>query len=519
MAKISVNGKELEVETGKNLVDACEENGIPIPHYCYHPGLSIAGQCRMCYVEQEGNPKLQIACNMKCSDGLKVITNSTKVVDASKWSLEFHLVNHPIDCPICDQAGECGLQEYYMKHGKYVSDMHEHKVNKEKAVDLGDHIVLDKERCILCSRCVRFTAEVSKTKEFGIFNRGDRSVIGTVDDKPLTGNYQLNTVDVCPVGALTSKDFRFEQRVWFLDQTESVCHGCSQGCNIYVHHKKGRHIYRLKPRYNKDVNSYWMCDVGRYTYKESNYDRRLSHAKLAGVDLPHAEAIQMWASDLKALIATERTDEVGVFLTPHQTNEELSSIFEAFHGHLKVKKFFSEDVDALVKTDKAVDDFLYRSDPYPNSRGFLTAVQKSGLKLGSITDLEAAIKKNALSHLIFILPEGKRIVEKLRKLAEHVSPSHFVVVLTPQRSAQELFASSLALPTFSHYEKEGSVVNAKGLTQKLSSNFKMFKESNSIQDILGQLTMNARGQNKSKEEAEAYVVRETRKQVVSFRNH
>ena len=303
MAKVKINGKDFEVPTGKNLVDAAEDLGIEIPHYCYHPGLSIAGQCRMCYVEQPGNAKLQIACNMKCSDGMEVITDSPKVKDAVKWSLEFHLINHPIDCPICDQAGECGLQNYYMEVGKYSSEMREHKQNKQKVVDLGDKIVLDKERCILCGRCVRFTQEISKTSELGIYNRGDRSVIGTVNDAPMTDNYQVNTVDICPVGALTSKDFRFEQRVWFLKETDSVCNGCSAGCNLQTHHKSGKHIYRLKPRYNAEVNEYWMCDDGRPTYKTANYDQRLTAAKLGGVELPTNEAVTTWMNDLRTLIA------------------------------------------------------------------------------------------------------------------------------------------------------------------------------------------------------------------------
>jgi NADH-quinone oxidoreductase subunit G len=375
MAKVTINGKEIEVPNGQNLLDACETAAVDVPRYCYHPGLSIAGACRMCMVEIEGQPKLQIGCNIKCTDGLKIVTNSEKVKNAVKWSLEYHLINHPIDCPICDQAGECGLQDYYMKHGKYVSEMHEQKVNKPKVVDLGDHIVLDKERCILCARCVRFTAEVAKTNEFGIFNRGDRSTIGTVEDRPLTGNYQLNNVDICPVGALTSKDFRFEQRVWFLEESHSVCSGCSKGCNVNVDHKKGKHIYRLKPRYNAQVNEWWMCDKGRYTYKDSNFDRRLTTAKLGGVDLPYDEAISAWASDLRVLVATERMNEIGVWITPHHTNEELSAIFSTFAGELKVSKFYSEDVESLVKKDTAVDGFLLRSDPYPNSRGFLAAAQ------------------------------------------------------------------------------------------------------------------------------------------------
>ena len=482
--KITLNGKEVEVEAGTNLVDAAESNGVDIPHYCYHPGLSVAGQCRMCYVEQEGNPKLQIACNMKCSDGLKVVTNTPKVQDAVKWSLEFHLVNHPIDCPICDQAGECGLQEYYMKHGKYKSEMFEEKENKPKVVDLGDHVMLDKERCILCSRCVRFTREVSKTDELAIYNRGDRSVIGTVGDHPLSGNYQINTVDICPVGALTSKDFRFEQRVWFLEETESICSGCSKGCNVEVHHKKGKHIYRLKPRYNADVNSYWMCDKGRYTYKDSNFDRRLTHARLGGIDMPFEEAISTWAADLKVLNATERTEEIGVWLTPHQTNEELSTIIDTFSSKFKSTKFFSENVESLVQQDKQVDEILLRQDTYPNSKGFLKIIKEKKIKLGSAEDFVKAVEKESISHLVIVCPEGEKQLPFMGRLAQVIKPSHFVVLLTPQEAASDLFPTSLCIPTLSHYEKTGTVTNHADLVQCMAGGFKMFKESNPIQDIL-----------------------------------
>ncbi len=487
MAKVTINGKEFEVAAGKNLVDACVENGIEIAHYCYHPGLSIAGQCRMCYVEQEGSPKLQIACNTKCSDGLKVTTNSDRVKDAVKWSLEFHLINHPIDCPICDQAGECGLQEYYMKHGKYKSDMHEEKELKPKVIDLGDKVVLDKERCILCSRCVRFTREVSKTNDFGIFNRGDRSVIGTVDDQALKGNYQVNTVDICPVGALTSKDFRFEQRVWFLETTDSVCSGCSKGCNTSTHHKKGKHIYRLKPRYNEQVNQWWMCDEGRLTYKDSNFDRRHTHSKLGGVDLPYEEAIQAWAADTRVLVGTERTEEIGVWITPHQTNEELAAVVEMFSNTLKTTKFFSEDIEKIVAEDKVTDGFLKRSDPYPNSKGFLKTFKDRKIKVGGIDDLVKALEKEVITHLVVISPEGERQLVALQKIARALKPSHFISVLTPQKAAVDTFPQSLSLPTLSHYEKAGTVTNHADLTQKLKGDFKMFKEARSLIEILKDL--------------------------------
>lgn len=487
MAKVTINGKEFDVEKGKNLIDAAKENGVEIPHYCYHPGLSIAGQCRMCMVEIEGNPKLQIGCNIQCQDGMKVVTDSEKVKVAVKANLEFHLINHPIDCPICDQAGECGLQEYYMKHGRYVSEMEEHKVLKKKAVDLGDHIVLDKERCILCSRCVRYTREVAKTSEFAIYNRGDRSTIGTFNDAPLTGNYQVNNVDICPVGAITSKDFRFEQRVWFLDTSDSVCSGCSKGCNVKVDHKKGKHIYRLKPRFNEAVNQHWMCDKGRYTYKDSNFDRRLTHAKLAGVELPYDEAIQTWAIDLRALTATERTDEIGVWITPHHTQEELETLLKVFAQSMKISKFYGEDVEKIISEDTAVDGFLLRADPYPNSRGFSKLMNSHKIKTRSTEELVQSLQKGTLAHLILVVPEGERFLPMLHKISLALRPDTFVVVVTPQMTATDIFPTALSLPSITHYEKEGTVVNHAGIEQQMTAGFKMFKESASLQTITGHL--------------------------------
>ena len=188
MITISINGKEVEVKEGSTIIEAYYQNKEDIAHYCWHPGLSIAGVCRLCMVEIEGNPRLQIACNTTVTPGMKVNNASAKVKDAVKWGLDFHLINHPLDCPICDQAGECGLQDQYMKYGQYDSEMGEAKVKKHKVVDLGPRVVLDSERCILCSRCVRFTDEVSKTNELGIFNRGDRAEIGTFEGKPLANN-------------------------------------------------------------------------------------------------------------------------------------------------------------------------------------------------------------------------------------------------------------------------------------------------------------------------------------------
>src|SRR5262245_24910202 len=275
MPKLVIDDREVTVEDGLNIIQAAERLDIEVPHYCYHPGLSISGNCRMCLVEIEKMPRLQIACNTRVTEGMVVKTTSPKVKVAQAAVLEFLLINHPINCPICDQAGKCKLQDYYMDYGAYHSRFPlEAKVEKRKVVDLGPQVVLDQERCILCARCTRFLDEVTKTSELGIFARGDRCYIDLFPGKKLENPYSGNVVDVCPVGALTSKDFRFKARVWYLERTESICTLCANGCNIDIYHRRGQ-MYRFRPRYNPDVNQYWMCDEGRLWYKELQQESRI----------------------------------------------------------------------------------------------------------------------------------------------------------------------------------------------------------------------------------------------------
>ncbi len=284
MAKLTIDGKEIEVPDGTRLFDACTtaRGGETLPHFCYHPDLSIAGVCRLCQVEVEGMPKLTIACNTIVRDGMVVHTRNERVRKASKQILEMHLINHPVDCPICDQAGECGLQDQYMVYGLYDAKVEvPQKVNKRKAKVIGPQVILDQERCVLCSRCVRFCEEYTKTGELGIFNRGDRARIDVPDGVELDNNYSLNTVDICPVGALTSRDFRFQKRVWMLKAAESVCPGCATGCNVRVDYEADR-IYRLKPRYNPEVNGRFMCDRGRMAYKPVHAADRLERPAVGG---------------------------------------------------------------------------------------------------------------------------------------------------------------------------------------------------------------------------------------------
>ncbi|HOX26230.1 MAG TPA: 2Fe-2S iron-sulfur cluster-binding protein [Candidatus Krumholzibacteria bacterium] len=283
MATLTIDGQLITVPDGTRLFDACREaRGEDLPHFCYHPDLSVAGVCRLCQVEIEGLPKLTIACNTTVRDGMVVQTRSKRVQQAVQQILEMHLINHPVDCPICDQAGECGLQDQYMAYGLYESEVAKaDKVRKAKVQVIGPQVILDQERCVLCTRCVRFCDEVTGTRELGIFNRGDRAEIGVAPGRRLDNNYSLNTVDICPVGALTSRDFRFQKRVWLLRATPTICPGCATGCNLRADHEGGR-IYRLVPRRNDEVNGPWACDLGRLSYKDIHAESRLAVALARG---------------------------------------------------------------------------------------------------------------------------------------------------------------------------------------------------------------------------------------------
>ena len=330
MPRLTIDGKEIEVAPGTNLIEAAHQAGIEVPHYCYHPGLSIAGQCRLCMVDIEKVPRPQIGCNTAAADGMVVHTQTERVLETRKSIMEFHLINHPLDCPVCDQAGECWLQIYYMKHGLYDPRMVDEKVHKPKAVPLGPHVILDAERCILCSRCVRFCDEVTRTGELGIFNRGDHSEIGLFPGTALENKYSGNVIDICPVGALTDRDFRFQVRVWYLDTTRSVCPGCARGCNIEIHtnrhrthHNRGRRVARIKPRFNADVNRWWICDAGRYGFRWIDDDSRLTTPLVRQgerqVETTWDDAIQTLAGALRRC----RPEEVGILASPQMSNEDL----------------------------------------------------------------------------------------------------------------------------------------------------------------------------------------------------
>jgi NADH-quinone oxidoreductase subunit G len=348
--KVKVDGREIEVPktmpdpmTGRQIpttmIQATNLAKVDVPHYCYHPKLPVAGNCRMCLVEfgtpamgpdrkpvmnPDGTPKIAksprpaIACATPVSPGMEIYTATPGVKQMREGVLESLLINHPLDCPICDQAGECKLQEYSVEYGQAQSRFVEAKVHKPKTVDLGPRIVLDAERCILCTRCIRFTRDVAGDDALGIVNRGSYNTIAAFPGTPFANNYTLNTVDLCPVGALTSKDFRFRMRVWFLKETKSVCTSCGTGCSITIGSREEK-IYRYEPRENDAVNSSWMCDAGRLNYKWVGRDDRLKDVLVRGRKTTWSNALGEISEKLRKATA----DSVAIVASARQANEEL----------------------------------------------------------------------------------------------------------------------------------------------------------------------------------------------------
>src|SRR5690606_24051043 len=313
----------MEVPKGTRMIDACARVGVDIPHYCYHPGLSAPAQCRQCLVEVEGMPKLMPACVTTVADGNVILTQSEKALKAREGNLEFYLLNHPLDCPICDQAGECKLQDYVSEEGRDMG-----RLNEPKRIlgidDFGRDVLYYGDRCIMCTRCVRFMREVARDERLAVVQRGDRNVIDTFFDEGLEGNiWADNTIDICPVGALVSKDFLHKARAWDLDRTPSICPNCSQGCNITLQ-VRDNEVMRLKPRPNEEVNGHWMCDYGRLNYSWINRGGRIEAPMVREGDrlVPTS-----WSDALVRLAEalSNGAGAAGAIVSPFISNEDLGA--------------------------------------------------------------------------------------------------------------------------------------------------------------------------------------------------
>jgi NADH-quinone oxidoreductase subunit G len=320
------DGKPVEVPPGINLIEAAKLAGIEIPHFCFHPRLSVVGQCRMCLVEIEGIPKIQAACTTPIKEGLSVKTTTDKVRDSRAANMEFLLINHPLDCPICDQAGECKLQDNAFGYGEQRSRYDERK-RQYAGFDrtmIGPHVVADMTRCIQCTRCIRFCSEIAGTGELTFLDRGGRTLVWTHDGKPLANDWSACAADVCPVGALTTKEFRFRRRVWELEKTASVCPGCNIGCNISIE-SRDRIVYRFLPRLNPAVNDYWLCDYGRFRSEPLN-ERDVTRVTIReGSEVKETTvpgAMEKLATEIRKIIDARGPSGLFFLGSAHLSNEE-----------------------------------------------------------------------------------------------------------------------------------------------------------------------------------------------------
>ncbi|NCO35587.1 MAG: hypothetical protein AUJ92_07055 [Armatimonadetes bacterium CG2_30_59_28] len=468
MPTLTIDGQQVTVPEKTNVIEAAKTLGIEIPHYCYHPGLSVAGNCRMCMVEIEKAPKLAIGCFTPCTEGMVVFTNTEKVKQARKDVLEFLLSNHPLDCPVCDQAGECWLQIYYMQHGQYESRMMENKIKKsKKATSIGPHVNLDQERCVLCGRCVRFCDEITKTHELGIFGRGNREELDVFPGKQLDNRYSGNVVDICPVGALTDRDFRFQVRVWYLGVQDSVCPGCSRGCNIQIHynrnrphHGHGRRVARLKPRYNSHVNQFWMCDEGRYGYKFVDAgDRIISPMLRRGAELQMATWGETLAASAERIRAVNPS-QIGVIAWPQLTNEELYLVRRLFVDGLGCKNV---SFSVPSKKDGGGDDFLITADKNPNTRG----AGEIGLPIADSTgDILQAASRGEFK-LLHIFGHDLLSSGLDQPLVESALAATETVIFQGSNSHLTVDRADIVLPSATFAEKSGSFTNFEGRVQRI----------------------------------------------------
>ena len=450
MPKITIDGKPVEVEKGTTLLEAAARLGVHIPRYCYHPKLSVSGNCRMCLVEVEKAPKLVTACSTEAADGMSVLTASDKVKKARQDVLEFLLINHPLDCPICDQAGECGLQDYYMEHSLRKSRFRQaDKVLRQKRRPLGQYLVLDNERCILCTRCVRFCSEVTKTSELEVMERGDHSFIDCKEGRPVDNPYSLNIADICPVGAWTSRDFRFKQRVWFLKRTRTVCLGCATGCLAEAHHNEGV-LYRLVPSPNAETNT-WLCDAGRMSYKASQAGDRLSKALIRKGLIDIEPALREAATRID-----EAKSSTAVLGSPWLSVEDNAALARFAREALKTQNYCFD-----FHAEQGIGDgILVNKDPAPNTRG--TAAVKAAHGGLSLEQFKAVLSSGKTKTII----TEARAYGLIKDAAAASGARLVVFALNRGETPQTALA---VLPYASYFEAEGTFINFQGYSRRTAA--------------------------------------------------
>jgi len=326
LVNLTIDGRQIQAKKGASLLHTCLSNSYPVPFFCDHSKLEPIGACRMCVVAIEKQPKLATACTVTVQEGMVVHTESPDVIKAREGVLEFLLINHPLDCPVCDKGGECDLQDFAFYHGTGESRFIDEKVKYPKPVPLSDRILLDMERCILCERCVRYFDEITEEGQLVLLNRGVHTMIGTFNGEPMDSNFQGNIMELCPVGALTSADWRFSARPWDMRSTPSVCHGCAVGCNVSVQTRDDR-LVRYMSRENTHIDDGWLCDMGRYGFHFVHAPDRILEPRVwqhdVALKVTQADAVAVAAERLQTLVQAQGPEAVGAIASPNATNEEL----------------------------------------------------------------------------------------------------------------------------------------------------------------------------------------------------
>lgn len=447
MFKVTIDGTAYEAPEGANVLGVCLANGVDLEHFCYHPYLPKDGNCRTCMIEIAGprGNMLTIGCNTMVTDGMVVFTTSEKAKEAQKSALEFMLLDHPLDCPVCDKAGECRLQNNYMSYGQYEARRTVPRFFKDgKAIDVGDHIILDQERCILCTRCVRFLDTIPETSELGILHRGHKASISIFEGQPIRNDYSGNVTDVCPVGALTLKEFRFQQRVWFLKKAKSICPFCARGCNITIEHNHGK-VFRFMPRENRNLNRAWICDDGRFSFKKINHNRLLQAKKL-GNEIDTVEAL----AGIVDLLKNSAKEKIGTLVSPFATTETIYVIHKIF------SELNSTNIAPIVPVPGKGDELLKMAALSPNE----SSLAMFGIK-GNVSDV---LKKSKDGVLIIIEP-----TPEITSGIKETLPANTIVISSWE---SELTINALyAIPVRSFAETFGTFINGSGKMQKIHQAF------------------------------------------------
>lgn len=464
MPKIIIDGKEITVDAGKTILDAAKQEGIHIPHFCYHSALTRPANCRICVVEIKGAPKLVTSCSTPVQDGMEVLTHSDKVKETRESIMEFLLINHPLDCPVCDQAGECKLQDYSFLFGKGHSRFKEKKRNIPKK-DFGDHVVLYTNRCILCTRCVRFCEEIAGVRELGIFERGKISQIDVFPGKKLENKLAGNVVDICPVGALVDKDFLHKTRVWNLTSFESICPLCSKGCNIRIDVKDNK-IQRIKPRKNPDVNTFWICDFGRYDYHKFESLKRVEYPVLkengSQRQADWKKVLDAVNISMNSIINEFGKNAAAGIGNAFSSNEENYLLNYYFKNCLNTGNIFLYHINSSGYEETFKSGFRIEPDKNPNKQGAVISLELQN-KDGSFDVLMNKIDNGEIKAVFFLHSNFNDELDD--NFIKTIRTVDFLAVQSAYKTRLTDIAD-VVLPMSNFSETDGTFINSSGRVQR-----------------------------------------------------